>query len=186
MWDYRRRRSNGGCQVTRKDNTIYSDERHRSIAFCAPRAKVSISQTVQNSLSEQRIKDADRRGETNIGSDLRPSSDIIINPAYGATQAVKNLIQSIPKYHTLLVGVPCNTFHAPEIWNVFEAGIQTCVRAETKTDFACNIKIQTLHMVDETIRYIQNVLRHCEKHNKSKSARIGLLSTEGTRTHELS
>ena len=133
-------------------------------------------------LSEQRIKDADERGETNIGSDLRPSSDITINPAYGATQAVKNLIQSIPKYHTLLVGVPCNTFHAPEIWNVFEAGIQTYVRAETKIDFACNIKIQTLHMVDETIRYVQNVLRHYDKYNKSiKSARIGLLSTEGTR-----
>ena len=90
-------------------------------------------------LSEQKTNVNGHRGEANDGSDLRSSSDITTNPAYGATQAVQNLIQSTPRYHTLLVGVPCNTFHAPEIWNVFEAGIETYVHGKTKTDFAVTL-----------------------------------------------
>ena len=133
-------------------------------------------------LSEQKTNVNGHRGEANDGSDLRSSSDITTNPAYGATQAVQNLIQSTPRYHTLLVGVPCNTFHAPEIWNVFEAGIETYVHGKTKTDFASHIMVKTLHMVDETIRYIQRVVYNDEaRTNECKPARIGLLSTEGTR-----
>ena len=133
-------------------------------------------------LREQKTNENGQRGEANSESELRPSSDVNTNPAYGATQAVKNLIQSTPRYHTLLVGVPCNTFHAPEIWNVFEAGIETYVHGKTKTDFASPVQIKTLHMIDETIRYIQRVLYDDEKEfNENKPARIGLLSTEGTR-----
>src|SRR3989338_5188569 len=63
----------------------------------------------------------------------------------------------------MVLGIPCNTFHAPRIWDDFsrqlkEAGVG---------------HIQVLHMIAETAAYIGA--------NFPKAKKIGLMSTTGTR-----
>lgn len=72
-------------------------------------------------------------------------------------QALKNRDQKAA------AGVPCNTFHAPEIFNPFK-----------ETLLAEDSDIQIVHMLEETASYILNIL--------PKAKRIGLLSTTGTRS----
>lgn len=62
-----------------------------------------------------------------------------------------------------VVGVPCNTFHAPPIWNEF-----------TQTLAAKGFAHPVLNMVEETISHIR------KNHKDARS--IGILSTTGTRT----
>uniref|UniRef100_H3GR09 Aspartate racemase n=1 Tax=Phytophthora ramorum TaxID=164328 RepID=H3GR09_PHYRM len=61
----------------------------------------------------------------------------------------------------LVVGVPCNTFHAQPIWDEF-------IR---RTAHACNV--HHVHMLEETVAFIARELPLCK--------RIGLMSTTGTR-----
>jgi aspartate racemase len=61
----------------------------------------------------------------------------------------------------LVVGVPCNTFHAQPIWDEFirRTGSASCV--------------QHVHMLEETVSFIARKLPSCR--------RVGLMSTTGTR-----
>ncbi|MCB8928691.1 MAG: aspartate/glutamate racemase family protein [Ardenticatenaceae bacterium] len=60
-----------------------------------------------------------------------------------------------------VVGIPCNTAHAPRIFNQ--------IRAELA---AANYNVQLLHMIEEVGRFVQNNLPGVTK--------IGVLSTTGT------
>ena len=60
-------------------------------------------------------------------------------------------------------GVPCNTFHAPKIWNEFMQLLE-----------AGHINMQMIHMLNETIDYI--------KHVAPSAKTLGLMSTTGTRS----
>merc|ERR1740121_338648 len=61
----------------------------------------------------------------------------------------------------VVVGVPCNTFHCPQIWEKFE-----CLVSQIPT---CS----TIHMLQETGTLIQDIVPGARK--------VGLLSTTGTR-----
>lgn len=80
------------------------------------------------------------------------------NPGSQAGQLLKNVIQDNPS--KFIVGVPCNTFHSPIIFNLFQSIITLN-----------NKNIEIVNMVEATINYIENM-------NYKK---IGLLCTNGTR-----
>lgn len=61
-----------------------------------------------------------------------------------------------------VAGIPCNTFHAPPIFEPFSTGLQTE-----------GMQIQLLHMLEETAGVIKSTLPRADT--------IGLLSTTGTR-----
>ncbi len=61
-----------------------------------------------------------------------------------------------------VVGIPCNTFHAPRIWNDF-----------TRILKEGDVKVQVLHMLEETAEFIRE--------NYPDMKNIGLMSTTGTR-----
>ncbi|MFP4491902.1 MAG: aspartate/glutamate racemase family protein, partial [Spirochaetaceae bacterium] len=61
-----------------------------------------------------------------------------------------------------VAGIPCNTFHAPPIFEPFREGL----RAE-------GLQIEILHMLEETAAVLKNTLPRLQK--------AGLLSTTGTR-----
>lgn len=63
---------------------------------------------------------------------------------------------------TVVVGVPCNTFHAPQIYQRF---------MQELSDFEPQLK--AVHMLRETISLIRSI--------NPDAARIGLMSTTGTR-----
>merc|ERR1712146_351392 len=79
------------------------------------------------------------------------------NPGHGALSAVKSLIDSTVVDHKLIIGVPCNTFHSPIIWTEFENGIKSYVMEISKKN---KVQVQLLHMVQETVEYILNILRN--------------------------
>lgn len=62
----------------------------------------------------------------------------------------------------VVAGIPCNTFHAPGIWDRF-------IRLLKEK----NLDVQVVHMLDETARYISQ--------NYPRIKNIGLMSTTGTR-----
>ena len=65
-----------------------------------------------------------------------------------------------------VMGVPCNIFHAPPIWNEFHA--QVNVAAE-----AYNANIKVLFMPNDTVSQIQSLVLSCQT--------VGSTSTTGTR-----
>merc|ERR550532_2894677 len=73
---------------------------------------------------------------------------------------------------TAVAGIPCNTFHAPPIWNQFVKRM-----AELRVDSV----VKVVHMLEETVDYIKEAVPTVKK--------IGLMSTTGTRNvrvyHEL-
>jgi aspartate racemase len=109
---------------------------------------------------------------------LSPLQYKMLNPAEGALQAFRALVGSAAETGIpteLVVGVPCNTFHAPLIWNVFESGVKECA-AEHK-----EVSVTLINMVDATVEYILRTLH--KTHNGIE--KIGLLSTEGTKETKL-
>lgn len=62
----------------------------------------------------------------------------------------------------IVVGIPCNTFHAAKIWNRF-----TDLLKKKKT------KVRVLHMIQETANFMEQFLPDAKN--------IGLMSTTGTR-----
>eukprot|EP00659_Diplonema_papillatum_P000842 gene842-1296_t len=88
------------------------------------------------------------------------------SPAIGMARTMAALAESAHAAGKMLAiaGVPCNTFHAPKIWNEFvqildEQGISNTVKM--------------VHMLDETSTAISRIVPGAK--------RIGLLSTTGTR-----
>lgn len=86
------------------------------------------------------------------------------NPAEGMAEVLSYAAAAIERHPAAgaVAGFPCNTFHAPEIWNPFRE--------------LCSVrypKIEIVHMIDLVVRYLVVQYGH--------TARVGLLSTTGTR-----
>lgn len=86
------------------------------------------------------------------------------NPAIGAAQVIERF-EAIAKSQNerIIVGVPCNTFHAPKIWAHF-----TKLIADKKIE-----NIEVLHMIELTKEALLQQNPDLKK--------VGLLSTTGTR-----
>lgn len=79
------------------------------------------------------------------------------NPGFTIAQVIKKLHQ----IGATVVGIPCNTAHSPEIFNVILHHLEKE-----------NVKIKLLNMITETVYYLKN--------NFPKVKNVGLLSTLGT------
>lgn len=93
------------------------------------------------------------------------SGDDVPSPPGGMAQTMKIAsLAAKAARKDAVAGVPCNTFHAPVIWNEFMALLEA--------GYVDNIKM--IHMLDETLRYIQAVAPGAKT--------LGLMSTTGTRS----
>ncbi|TMW55853.1 hypothetical protein Poli38472_008501 [Pythium oligandrum] len=93
------------------------------------------------------------------------SASLVENPACGMARTLEMMRAGAAQGKVrLVVGVPCNTFHAKPIWNEF-------LRL-TKAGQSENIRY--VHMLEETVQYIAKYA--------PTSRRIGLMATTGTRT----
>jgi len=86
--------------------------------------------------------------------------EVLENPGVQMANLLNPILQAFPE-DKLVIGVPCNTFHAQPIFDAFTNQLE-------KTE---NIKV--LHMIQSTIDYILKELRSATK--------VGLMSTTGTR-----
>lgn len=85
------------------------------------------------------------------------------NPASGMFRTMQIAAKSLEfARKDIVAGIPCNTFHAPKIFNYF---------MDLLEKEKLNIKIA--HMLEETARFIRQVA--------PKAKTIGLMSTTGTR-----
>lgn len=80
-----------------------------------------------------------------------------VNPA----TSVKNMICKLEDFGAQVIGIACNTCHAPEIFNEIISSLE-----------AKNSSVHLVNMVDETIAYIKSKFE--------KNTSIGILSTNGT------
>lgn len=87
------------------------------------------------------------------------------NPAHGMLKVTKNAHEYSKNlgFKESVVGVPCNVFHVPKVWNVFMQQFSK----ELMSD------ITVIHMLEEVGAYIREVLPNAH--------RIGLMSVTGTR-----
>lgn len=92
--------------------------------------------------------------------------EITENPGEGMAEVMRALKAAAESHGGIAVaGVPCNTFHAPPVWNRFRSRMEELgVTGET---------VRIVHMLEETVRLIQELVPNCRK--------IGLMSTTGTR-----
>ncbi len=89
--------------------------------------------------------------------------EIDVNPAGGMFRTALAMVNAANTFGKKIVfGVPCNTFHAPEIFNQF-------IKLLNRED----VNIQVLNMIKETGDFIRSSL--------PEARRIGLMSTTGTR-----
>eukprot|EP00746_Dinoflagellata_sp_MGD_P022364 gnl/MRDRNA2_/MRDRNA2_152299_c0_seq1.p1 gnl/MRDRNA2_/MRDRNA2_152299_c0~~gnl/MRDRNA2_/MRDRNA2_152299_c0_seq1.p1 ORF type:complete len:359 (+),score=61.68 gnl/MRDRNA2_/MRDRNA2_152299_c0_seq1:83-1159(+) len=92
--------------------------------------------------------------------------EISENPGEGMAEVMAALKAAAETTGGIAVaGVPCNTFHAPKVWSRFLARMEE-LGATGKT-------VRIVHMLEETVRLIQDLAPNCRK--------IGLMSTTGTR-----
>lgn len=82
------------------------------------------------------------------------------NPAFGMLRTMQ-MAKSL-EGNEIVAGIPCNTFHAPVIWNKF-------LELLGKN----GMKINVLHMLSETASFIHEIA--------PKAKTIGVMSTTGTR-----
>lgn len=86
------------------------------------------------------------------------------NPALGMIRTLSVLASGVESRGAkAVVGVPCNTFHAPLIWNEFKR----------LADEKMEDRVELVHMLEETVNMIKVMGPNCKK--------IGLMSTNGTR-----
>lgn len=83
------------------------------------------------------------------------------NPAYGAYGCIKQLSQCQPYNSELIIGIPCNSFHSPPIFNIFY-----------KLSISLG-NVTIMNMLSSTMKHIQK--------NYPQITKIGILSTTGTR-----
>ena len=88
------------------------------------------------------------------------------SPAVGMARTMAALAESAQASGkiTAVAGVPCNTFHAPKIWEEF---------IQILSDEGTNATVKMVHMLEETVSAIKVMVPEAKK--------IGLLSTTGTR-----
>jgi aspartate racemase len=79
------------------------------------------------------------------------------NPGY----AIAHQVLDLHKLGVEVAAIPCNSAHAPEIYNVIERELR-----------AAGCPVQFLHMVQETVTHLRTHFAHVE--------RVGVLSTTGT------
>ena len=98
------------------------------------------------------------------------------NPANGAFQAFRSVFHSVQKVDTkkLVVGVPCNTFHAPLIWSNFTGQIHAFLEGEK------GLEVCIVNMIDATVDHIA-ANATAGGLGLDRRLRVGLMSTEGTR-----
>lgn len=88
------------------------------------------------------------------------------NPAFGMVEVFQGAWEAVKAlgYESVgaCAGIPCNTFHAPPIYDLFLKGLHKR-----------SIRIQVLHMLEETVQFIQ------ERFHRVRT--VGVLSTTGTR-----
>ncbi|MFQ3620995.1 MAG: amino acid racemase [Spirochaetales bacterium] len=88
------------------------------------------------------------------------------NPAWGMVQIFEAAWEAVKVlgYEGIgaIGGIPCNTFHAPSIFSLFQGEI-----------YKRGIRIRVLHLLEETVRFIAE--------NYPEQKNIGVLSTSGTR-----
>ncbi|KAG7388934.1 hypothetical protein PHYPSEUDO_011581 [Phytophthora pseudosyringae] len=104
------------------------------------------------------------RGSTNgeVPCDSSDSAKVVENPACGMARTFAMMHAAARAGRArLVVGVPCNTFHAQSIWDEF-------IR---QTGHASSV--HHVHMLEETVAFIARMLPSCK--------RVGLMSTTGTR-----
>eukprot|EP01063_Lacrimia_lanifica_P003504 TRINITY_DN1187_c0_g1_i4.p1 TRINITY_DN1187_c0_g1~~TRINITY_DN1187_c0_g1_i4.p1 ORF type:complete len:470 (+),score=167.84 TRINITY_DN1187_c0_g1_i4:67-1476(+) len=89
-----------------------------------------------------------------------------VSPAIGMAKTMAALKESVKRAgkRFVVAGVPCNTFHAPLIWDEFLRQLDEERTANT---------VKMVHMLEETVGAIKSLLPNAK--------RIGLLSTTGTR-----
>ncbi len=88
-------------------------------------------------------------------------------PSYNMALLVESIIPTCDAFHCqCVVGIPCNTFHAPAIFNSFLAYMKPYKKF-----------VKVVHMIDETINYLATIVE--------KGDQIGILSTTGTRNARL-
>lgn len=80
-----------------------------------------------------------------------------VNPAY----AILDQLQALTQLGVELAAVPCNTAHAPPIFDVVQTGLR-----------AAGSRLQFLHMIEETADFLHRYYPHLK--------RVGILSTTGT------
>ena len=80
-----------------------------------------------------------------------------INPAFEVSEVIQKLYE-IGATH---IGIPCNTMHAPEIFNILTEQIKNK-----------GLNVRVVNMIDEVISHI--------KTNFNNFSKIGILSTTGT------
>lgn len=90
--------------------------------------------------------------------------EVMDSPAEGMAKVMQMAEAAAQKAgQEAVAGVPCNTFHAPKIWDRF---------IEILQEGGSNLKM--LHMLNETADYIATMLPNAKN--------IGLMSTTGTRS----
>lgn len=101
-----------------------------------------------------------------VASNAASGSAMIENPARGMARTFAMLQAAAAQSQArLVVGVPCNTFHAKPIWDEF---LRLTQSAKSPADGVLHV-----HMLEETAAFIAAAMPTCR--------RIGLLSTTGTR-----
>lgn len=84
------------------------------------------------------------------------------NPAY----ALADQLQTLARMGAQVAGIPCNTAHAPAIWDVMQAELAQA---------GCRLPV--LHMIEEVGRFLQEQYPGVQ--------RVGILSTTGTYRTEI-
>lgn len=93
--------------------------------------------------------------------------EIEINPGEGMADSINALrIAAETNGNIAICAVPCNTFHAPKIWDRFMARLE-----ELGSDGST---LRVVHMLEETVKMIKEVSPNCKN--------VGLMSTTGTRS----
>ncbi|KAG4063354.1 hypothetical protein JG687_00000173 [Phytophthora cactorum] len=106
--------------------------------------------------------DSDSDSGSTHGALLCDSVKEVENPACGMARTFAMMhAASTAGSARLVVGVPCNTFHAQAIWDEF-------IRQTSHASY-----VHHVHMLEETVAFIASKLPSCK--------RVGLMSTTGTR-----
>lgn len=94
-------------------------------------------------------------------------------PADGMASAVLSAYDVCRKLNmTVVVGIPCNTFHAKPVWDSFISAVrQEAVNSERYGQVG---SLKILNMVEQTIEQITARIQ--------RGAKVGILSTTGSRT----
>lgn len=79
---------------------------------------------------------------------------------------IRRCLMQLVDFGASVLCVPCNTAHAPAIWDVVEAGFPEVARGA-----------ELLHIIDLTVNYVV--------HNYPSTSHVGLLATDGTLESEV-